>query len=131
MVESSNDFMRSTVSRLDRINDSYNRKIKPTQSDVTIDDVSKAMGEISKYNELISGRGEGVGPSPEEEFYLGEQQRIIDRYKEQRGVAPKPALTPSTEDSDTATARRLLLKRPELKDEINRRLISAGKPPIE
>jgi hypothetical protein len=89
------------------------------------------MGEISKYNELISGRGEGVGPSPEEEFYLGEQQRIIDRYKEQRGVAPKPALTPSTEDSDTATARRLLLKRPELKDEINRRLISAGKPPIE
>ncbi len=131
MVESSNDFMRSTVSRLDRINDSYNRKIKPTQSDVTIDDVSKAMGEISKYNELISGRGEGVGPSPEEEFYLGEQQRIIDRYKEQRGVAPKPALTPSTEDSDTATARRLLLKKPELKDEINRRLISAGKPPIE
>jgi hypothetical protein len=97
MVESSNDFMRSTVARLDRINDSYNRKIKPTQTDVTIDDVSKAMGEISKYNELISGRGEGVGPSPEEEFYLGEQQRIIDRYKEQRGIAPKPALTPSTE----------------------------------
>jgi len=89
MVESSSDFMRSTVARLDRINDSYNRKIKPTQTDVTMDDVSKAMGEISKYNELISGRGEGVGPSQEEEFYLGEQQRIIDRYKEQRGITPK------------------------------------------
>lgn len=89
MVESSDDFMRSTVARLDRINDSYNRKIKPTRTDVTIDDVSKAMGEISKYNELISSRGEGVGPSPEEEFYLGEQQKIIDRYKEQVGAIPR------------------------------------------
>lgn len=129
--EFSDDFRNGTVARLDRVNERYMSKLKPTKTDVTIDDVSKAMGEISKYNELISGRGEGVGPSPEEEFYLGEQQRIIDRYKEQMGVAPKPALTPPTEDSDTATARRLLLKRPELKDEINRRLISAGKPPIE
>jgi hypothetical protein len=112
---------------------------------VTQEGLSKAMGEISKYDELISARGEGVGPSPEEERYLGYLQNQIDQFYAQRGmenptgatapqptgIAPQPALAPSTEDSDTATARRLLLKRPELKDEINRRLISAGKPPIE
>jgi len=112
---------------------------------VTDADLKEAMGEISKYNELISARGEGVGPSPEEERYLGFRQNQIDQFYAQRGmenpmaatapqptgIVQQPALAPSTEDSDTATARRLLLKRPELKDEINRRLISAGKPPIE
>lgn len=103
-AEFSDDFRNGTVARLDRVNERYTSKLKPTKTDVTIDDVSKAMGEISKYNELISGRGEGVGPSPEEEFYLGEQQRIIDRYKEQKGItpnqttiSPQPALAPSTQ----------------------------------
>jgi hypothetical protein len=34
-------------------------------------------------------------------------------------------------DPDVAQAQRILSRRPELKDEINRRLISAGKQPIE
>ncbi len=49
---------------------------------VTQEGLSKAMGEISKYDELISARGEGVGPSPEEERYLGYLQNQIDETKE-------------------------------------------------
>jgi hypothetical protein len=64
---------------------------------VTDADLKEAMGEISKYNELISARGEGVGPSPEEERYLGFRQNQIDQFYAQRGMenpmgvtAPQP-----------------------------------------
>jgi hypothetical protein len=64
---------------------------------VTQEGLSKAMGEISKYDELISARGEGVGPSPEEERYLGYLQNQIDQFYAQRGMenpmgvtAPQP-----------------------------------------
>lgn len=64
---------------------------------VTDSDLKEAMGEISKYNELISSRGEGIGPSPEEERYLGFRQNQIDQFYAQRGMtaptmaAPQPA----------------------------------------
>lgn len=77
---------------------------------VTDADLKEAMGEISKYNELISARGEGVGPSPEEERYLGFRQNQIDQFYAQRGmtaptmtapqptgIAPQPALAPSAQ----------------------------------
>ena len=64
---------------------------------VTDADLKEAMGEISKYNELISARGEGAGPSPEEERYLGFRQNQIDQFYAQRGMenpmgvtAPQP-----------------------------------------
>jgi hypothetical protein len=64
---------------------------------VTQEGLYKAMGEISKYDELISARGEGVGPSPEEERYLGYLQNQIDQFYAQRGMenpmgvtAPQP-----------------------------------------
>lgn len=64
---------------------------------VTDADLKEAMGEISKYNELIAARGEGVGPSPEEERYLGFRQNQIDQFYAQRGMTaptmavPQPA----------------------------------------
>lgn len=64
---------------------------------VTDADLKEAMGEISKYNELIAARGEGIGPSPEEERYLGFRQNQIDQFYAQRGMtaptmaAPQPA----------------------------------------
>lgn len=77
---------------------------------VTDADLKEAMGEISKYNELIAARGEGVGPSPEEERYLGFRQNQIDQFYAQRGmtvptmtapqppgIAPQPALAPSAQ----------------------------------
>ena len=44
------------------------------------------MNEISTYNELIDGRGEGVGASPEEERYLGFLQNQVDQFYAQRGM---------------------------------------------
>lgn len=78
---------------------------------VTDADLKEAMGEISKYNELIAARGEGVGPSPEEERYLGFRQNQIDQFYAQRGmenpmaatapqptsIATQPALAPSAQ----------------------------------
>lgn len=77
---------------------------------VTDADLKEAMGEISKYNELISARGEGAGPSPEEERYLGFRQNQIDQFYAQRGmtaptmtapqptgIAPQPAPVPSAQ----------------------------------
>lgn len=63
---------------------------------VTETDMARAMKEISTYNQLIEGRGEGVGPSPEEERYLGFLQNQIDEFYGQRGMtaptmaAPQP-----------------------------------------
>ena len=53
---------------------------------ITKDDMAKAMKEISTYNELIDGRGEGVGASPEEERYLGFLQNQVDQFYAQRGM---------------------------------------------
>lgn len=75
---------------------------------VTETDMAKAMKELSTYNQLIEGRGEGVGPSPEEERYLGFLQNQVDEFYGQRGMtnpmgatAPQPtgiapAMAPST-----------------------------------
>ncbi len=64
---------------------------------VTQEGLSKAMGEISKYDELISARGEGVGPSPEEERYLGYLQNQIDQFYAQRGMEnPMGVTAPQT-----------------------------------
>ncbi len=64
---------------------------------VTQEGLYKAMGEISKYDELISARGEGVGPSPEEERYLGYLQNQIDQFYAQRGMEnPMGVTAPQT-----------------------------------
>jgi hypothetical protein len=64
---------------------------------VTQEGLYKAMGEISKYNELISARSEGVGPSPEEERYLGYLQNQIDQFYAQRGMEnPMGVTAPQT-----------------------------------
>jgi len=112
---------------------------------ITPDDAKKAMDEIMKYETLKENTYPDEEHSEQLRNYLGIQQNTLNQFYSQRGmanpmgataqqqggIAPQPALAPSVEDSDTATARRLISRRPELKDEINRRLISAGKPPIE
>ena len=52
---------------------------------VTQEGLSKAMAEISKYNELITARGD-AGPSQEEDRYLGYLQNQIDQFYAQRGM---------------------------------------------
>ena len=112
---------------------------------ITPDDAKKAMDEIMKYETLKEQEYPDEDHPEQLRNYLGIQQNTLNQFYSQRGmanpmgatapqqggIAPQPALAPSVEYSDTATARRLISRRPELKDEINRRLISAGKPPIE
>ena len=112
---------------------------------ITQAEAKQAMDEIMKYETLKENTYPDEEHTPELQKYLGIQQNTLNQFYSQRGmdnpmgatmpqqggIAPQPALAPSVEDSDTATARRLISRRPELKDEINRRLISAGKPPIE
>jgi hypothetical protein len=61
---------------------------------ITQEGLSKAMGEISKYNELIDARGEGVGASTEEDRYLGYLQNQIDQFYAQRGMENPNATMP-------------------------------------
>lgn len=61
---------------------------------VTQEALSKAMGEISKYNELIEARGKDAGPSPEEDRYLGYLQNQIDQFYAQRGMENPNATMP-------------------------------------
>ena len=79
---------------------------------ITKDDMAKAMKEISTYNELIDGRGEGVGASPEEERYLGFLQDQVDQFYAQRGMenpntpiaAPQPTgMAPAMAPSGVAS----------------------------
>lgn len=112
---------------------------------ITQEDAKKAMDEIMKYETLKETEYPDEEHPEQLRNYLGIQQNTLNQFYSQRGmanpmgtaapqqggIAPQPALAPSVEDSDVATARRLISRRPELKDEINRRLISAGKPPIE
>jgi hypothetical protein len=50
------------------------------------------------------------------------------QFNDQKGVGiPQPSIQ---EDQDIIQAQKLISKRPELKDEVNKRLISAGKQPI-
>jgi hypothetical protein len=56
----------------------------------------------------------------------------VDNFYSSQGT-PSASQSPSmlqSEDADIAQAKRLISKRPELKDEVNKRLISAGKQPI-
>ena len=46
-AEFSDDFRNGTVARLDRVNERYTSKLKPTKTDVTIDDVYKIVSEMT------------------------------------------------------------------------------------
>ena len=97
---------------------------------ITQAEAKQAMAEIMKYETLKENTYPDEEHTPELQKYLGIQQNTLNQFYSQRGmdnpmgatmpqqggIAPQPALAPSVEDSDTATARRL---------------ISAGKPPIE
>jgi len=61
---------------------------------ITQEGLSKAMAEISKYNELIDSRGEGIGASEEEDRYLGYLQNQIDQFYAQRGMENPIESTP-------------------------------------
>ena len=133
MVESSSDFMRSTVARLDRINDSYNRKIKP-EKEFDLDEAQKILKSQFEIEQISKEQG---GLSAPQKAVLKAYEKRLKEGFQTLGITPEeagitqPALAPQVEDEDIIAARKVISRKPELKDEVNRRLISAGKPPIE
>lgn len=75
------------------------------------DPIAMGRAEVARdtYNKFMQQRG--IGVIPQEEVGMEAEVEVVD--------------------PDVAQAQRILSRRPELKDEINRRLISAGKQPIE
>lgn len=135
MIEDSKEFMARTVGRLDRINERYINKIKPP----TLEDAYKEYEDA--YKEVTALRtakpNKKTEYTKEDEIFESLQVQKMDqamarmRGAMQPSVQQQPALAPTVEDADIITARKLISRKPELKEEVNRRLISAGKPPIE
>lgn len=134
MVESSNDFMRSTVARLDRINDSYNRKIKP-EKEFDLEEAHKIMKNQFEIDQMA--KEQGGYSEPQKAMLRAYEKRLKEGFSklgitpELAGITAQSEFAPQVEDSDIIAARNIIARKPELKDEVNRRLISAGKSPIE
>lgn len=118
-LESSNDFMNGQFARLLRVHERTMNKKKPKTPDALTDRISKAMEEKVKFSSL---RDEGKIDKDEADQYIEMLNQTIDKTRSELGF--------KSEDRDIAQARKIISKRPELKDEVNKRLISAGKQPI-
>ena len=124
-AENDASFMKSVVGRNDRLYENYFKK-NLAISDMTLKDYGESLKEIANTQKLAEERGTGLSPA-EQNFIDFHQQRIL-QFNNQKGVGiPQPSIQ---EDQDIIQAQKLISKRPELKDEVNKRLISAGKQPI-
>jgi hypothetical protein len=135
MIEDSKEFMSRTVGRLDRINERYINKIKPPTSGDPYKDYEDAYKNVTTLRQAKNKKNGEY--TKEDEIFESLQVQKMDQAMARMGGAmqpstqQQPALAPTGEDADIITARKLISRKPELKEEINRRLISAGKPPIE
>ena len=116
-VEGDTAFMKSIVGRNDRVYENYFKKNLAVQN-LTLKDLDDSYKTIQTIEASAADRG----LSPMENDLINMHRTRIKSGLQQQGV--------SGEDSDIAQARNLISKRPELKDEVNKRLISAGKQPI-
>ena len=116
-VEGNTAFMKSIVGRNDRVYENYFKKNLAVQN-LTLKDLDDSYKTIQAIEASAADRG----LSPMEDDLIKMHRTRIKSGLQQQGV--------SGEDSDIAQARNLISKRPELKDEVNKRLISAGKQPI-
>jgi hypothetical protein len=116
-AENDTSFMKSVVGRNDRLYENYFKKNLAVQN-LTLKDLDDSYKTIQAIEASAADRG----LSPMEDDLIKMHKTRIKSGLQQQGV--------SGEDSDIAQARSLISKRPELKDEVNKRLISAGKQPI-
>jgi hypothetical protein len=117
-AENDTSFMKSVVGRNDRLYENYFKKNLAVKN-LTLKDLDDSYKAIQAIEAGAADRG---GLSPMENDLINMHRTRIKSGLQQQGV--------SGEDSDIAQARSLISKRPELKDEVNKRLISAGKQPI-
>ena len=127
-------FAKSRIASMDRLYDNWAKK-NIGVSAMTLDDYGKAVKEIVDIERAATALSEK--PSDAQKKYMGYLAAQIKQFESQQGgmepVSPtqRPNASTSIDDEEVSVARRIIAKNPQRKDEINRRLISAGKSPIE
>ena len=116
-AENDTSFMKSVVGRNDRLYENYFKKNLAIQN-LTLKDLDDSYKTIQGIEQAAAGRD----LTPEEQGLISVHKSKLNEGLKQQGAV--------LEDPDIAQAKSLISKRPELKDEINKRLISAGKQPI-
>jgi hypothetical protein len=126
-AENDTSFMKSVVGRNDRLYENYFKKNLAVKS-LTIKDLDDSYKTIQAIEASAADRG----LSPMESDLINLHKNRIRGGIQQQGasVSESSLQMGGQEDADIAQARNLISKRPELKDEVNKRLISAGKQPI-
>ena len=117
-AEGDSAFMKSIVGRNDRLYENYFKKSLAVQN-LTLKDLDDSYKTIQAIQASAADRG----LSPMEDDLIKLHKARIKSGIQQRGMEDQ-------EDADISQARSLVSRRPELKDEVNKRLISAGKQPI-
>lgn len=126
-AEGDSAFMKSIVGRNDRLYENYFKKSLAVQN-LTLKDLDDSYKIIQGITESSAGKG----LSPMEDDLIKLHKARIKSGIQQQGVRvnePTQQME-DQEDADISQARILVSRRPELKDEVNKRLISAGKQPI-
>jgi hypothetical protein len=126
-VEGDTAFMKSIVGRNDRVYENYFKKNLAVKN-LTLKDLDDSYKTIQAIEASAADRGLS---QMESDLINLHKNRIRGGIQQQGAPVSEPSLQMGgQEDADIAQARNLVSKRPELKDEVNKRLISAGKQPI-
>jgi hypothetical protein len=134
-IEQNQQLMSGQVARLVNTHNRYISKIKPQTSGDPYKDYEDAYKAVTALRTAKPDKKTEY--TKEDEIFESLQVQKMDQAMArmsgamQPSTQQQPALAPTGEDADIITARKLISRKPELKEEINRRLISAGKPPIE
>jgi len=110
-------FAKSRIASMDRLYDNWAKK-NLAVNNLTLKDLDDSYKIIQGIEQAAAGREQ----TPEEQGLISVHKAKLNAGLKQQGVV--------LEDPDIAQAKSLISKRPELKDEVNKRLISAGKQPI-
>jgi hypothetical protein len=126
-AEGDSAFMKSIVGRNDRLYENYFKKSLAVQN-LTLKDLDDSYKTIQAIEASAADRG----LSPMEDDLIKLHKARIRGGIQQRGMGANDPTQQmeDQEDADISQARSLVSRRPELKDEVNKRLISAGKQPI-
>ena len=133
-------FAKSRIASMDRLHDNWAKKNLGVNN-ITIKDIEDANESIMKIEKLANERDVPGLTKADQAIINIRKQTIAEGLKkfgaiggmqpnENIGDASGLKMPIDQLDQDIIQAQKLISKRPELKDEVNKRLISAGKQPI-
>ena len=124
-------FAKSRIASMDRLYDNWAKKNLGVNN-ITIKDIEDANESIIKIEKLANERDVPGLTKADQAIINIRKQTIAEGLKKFGAIGDTSgSKTPIDQlDQDIIQAQKLISKRPELKDEVNKRLISAGKQPI-